>query len=137
MTKKEFIMKLKKSCSGIDHVSKRKLDYKYHEYLLFKILIKYEYEAFKILGLPNNLDIHFFSDKNSYNIHARTHVTVNYQLYKLFECGYYQSERQLVEATLMVITSYTKGETTIKLLEKKLRKLRLEFIEEQRELMYF
>lgn len=136
MTKKEFIMQLKKACTNLDHVSKRKLDYKYHEYLLFKILIRYDYDVFKVLGLPKSLTINFFSDKEAYNINARTHVTVNYQLYKLYECGYYQSERQLVEATLKVITDYTTGKASIKELDDRLRKQRLEYLKEQGELIY-
>lgn len=134
MTKKEFIIQLKKACTNLNHVSKRKLDYKYHEYLLFKILIKHHHEVFKVLGLPNNLNISFFSDKNAYNINARTHVTLNYQLYKLYECGYYSSEKQLVEATLKVITDYTTGRFTIKELDDKLRKQRLEYVKEQKKL---
>lgn len=136
MTKKEFIMLLKKSCVNLDHISKRKIDYKFYEYLLFKILIKYDNEAFRLLGLPRDLNINFFSGKESYNIHARTHVTLNYQLYKLYECGYYSSERQLVEATLKLITDYSAGIVTIKELDNRLRKQRLEYLKEQRELIY-
>lgn len=136
MTKKEFIMLLKKSCVNLDHISKRKIDYKFYEYLLFKILIKYDNEAFRLLGMPRDLNINFFSDKEAYNIHARTHVTLNYQLYKLYECGYYSSERQLVEATLRLITDYSTGIVTIKELDNKLRKQRLEYLKEQRELIY-
>lgn len=136
MTKKEFTTLLKKSCVNLDHISKRKIDYKFYEYLLFKILIKYDNEAFRLLGLPKDLNINFFSSKESYNIHARTHVTLNYQLYKLYECGYYSSERQLVEATLKLITDYSAGIVTIKELDNKLRKQRLEYLKEQRELIY-
>ena len=136
MTKKEFTTLLKKSCVNLDHISKRKIDYKFYEYLLFKILIKYDNEAFRLLGLPKDLNINFFSSKESYNIHARTHVTLNYQLYKLYECGYYSSERQLVEATLKLIADYSAGIVTIKELDNKLRKQRLEYLKEQRELIY-
>lgn len=136
MNKKEFIAKVKNSCVSIDHLTQRKLDYKYYEYLLFMILIKYEKEEFKVLGLTEDLNITFFPDKNGYSINKRTHVTLNYQLYKLYECGYFKSEDELVEATLKAVRSYNSGVATIKELDNSLRKIRMEFIEEQNRLIY-
>lgn len=127
MTKKQFILELKKSCVNLDHISTRKLDYKFHEYLLFKKLSKYDYEEFKVLGLPDgSLDINYFATKDDYSIHSRTHVTLNYEIYKLFECGYYVDEAELVEATLEIVRSYQCG-STIKELSNQLRKIRIEF----------
>ena len=127
MTKKEFILELKKACVNLDHISNRKLDYKFHEYLLFKILSKYNYEEFKVLGLPSGkLAINFFSDKDDYSIHSRTHVTLNYEIYKLYECGYYADEIALVEATLEIVRNYQHG-YNIKDLSNQLRKTRIAF----------
>lgn len=127
MTKKEFILELKKACVNLDHISTRKLDYKFHEYLLFKKLSKYDYEEFKVLGLPDgSLDINYFATKDDYSIHSRTHVTLNYEIYKLFECGYYVDEAELVETTLNIVRSYQHG-CTIKDLSNQLRKIRIEF----------
>ena len=128
MTKKEFISELKKACVNLDHISNRKLDYKFHEYLLFKILSKYDYEEFEMLGLPvGNLDINFFSNRDDYSVYSRTHVTLNYEIYKLFECGYYEDETELVEATLKIIRDYQNG-STIKELSNQLRETRMKFI---------
>ena len=129
MTKKQFLLKLNNAYLNIDHISSRKLDYKYYEYLLFQILIKYKYEEFKVLGLPDNLEIKIFPVKGQdYNINSRTHVTLNYQLYKLYECGYYGSEKILVENTLDIIRSYKNKSATIKQLDTQLRKIRTNFI---------
>lgn len=136
MNKKEFIIKVKNSCVSIDHLTQRKLDYKYYEYLLFMILNKYENDDFKILGLPDDLNINFFSSKEGYSINKRTHVTLNYQLYKLYECGYFKDEDELVEATSKAIRHYNTGLATIKELDNGLRKIRMKYIKEQNELLY-
>lgn len=135
MTKNEFILKIKNSCLNMDHISKRKLDYKYHEYLLFKVLKKYSCDDFKILGVPEDLNINFFSSKDGYNINKRTHVTLNYQLYKLYECGYYNSEDILVESTRKIVSRYNSGMATIKELDSELRKIRMEYLKEIKELI--
>lgn len=136
MNKKEFLIKIKNSCTSIDHLTQRKLDYKYYEYLLFMILKKYEYDEFKVLGLPKDLNINFFSSKDGYSINKRTHVTLNYQLYKLYECGYFKNEDELVEATLKAISHYNTGIATIKELDTRLRNIRMEYIKEMNELLY-
>lgn len=135
MNKKEFIVKVKNSCASIDHLTQRKLDYKYYEYLLFMILKKYEYDEFKILGLPDDLNITFFPGKDGYSINRRTHVTLNYQLYKLYECGYFKNENELVEATLKAVNHYNTGAATIKELDNSLRKIRMEYLKEIEELI--
>ena len=104
MTKIQFINKLKINYVNLDHVSNRVLDYKYYEYLLFQILIKYPCEDFKLLGLPQDLTINICPSKGDYHFRKRTHVTLNYQLYKLYECSYYKSEAELVEATLKIVS---------------------------------
>lgn len=124
MTKIEFINRIKNACVSTKHLSQRKLDYKYNEYLLFQILIKYEYEEFKILGLPEDLNINFFPGENGYDINKTTHVTLNYQLYKLHECNYFNSEIELVEATLKAVSRYNSGTATIKELNKELSEIR-------------
>lgn len=135
MNKKEFIVKVKNSCASIDHITQRKLDYKYYEYLLFMILKKYRYNEFKILGLPDDLNITFFPGKDGYSINRRTHVTLNYQLYKLYECGYFKNEKELVEATLKAVSHYNTGTATIKELDNSLRKIRMEYLKEIEELI--
>ena len=136
MNKKEFLIKIKNSCTSIDHLTQRKLDYKYYEYLLFMILKKYEYDEFKVLGLTDDLNINFFSSKDGYSVNKRTHVTLNYQLYKLYECGYFKDEDELVEATLKAISHYNTGLATIKELDSGLRKIRMAYVEEQNKLLY-
>lgn len=128
MTKIQFINKLKINYVNLDHVSNRVLDYKFYEYLLFQILIKYPHEDFKILGLPEDLEIKISPDVSDYHFRKRTHVTLNYQLYKLFECSYYKSEAELVEATLKIVSRYKNRTATIKQLSKELSTLRNNYI---------
>lgn len=128
MTKIQFINILKNNYVNLDHVSSRVLDYKFYEYLLFQILIKYHNEDFKLLGLPNDLEIKICPDTNDYHFRRRTHVTLNYQLYKLYECSYYKNEAELVEATLKLVSRYKNGTATIKQLDNELRKIRINFL---------
>lgn len=128
MTKNQFINKLKSNYVNLDHVSNRVLDYKYHEYLLFQILIKYPYEDLKILGLPDDLEIKICPSEGDYHFRKRTHVTLNYQLYKLYDCCYFSSETELVEATLKVVSYYKNKIATIKQLDNELRKIRVKFL---------
>lgn len=135
MTKIEFINRIKNACVSTKHLSARKLDYKYNEYLLFKILIKYEYEEFKVLGLPEDLNINFFPGENGYDINMTTHVTLNYQLYKLYECRYFNSEIELVEATLKAVSRYNSGTATIKELSMELSEIRKKYLKDIKELI--
>lgn len=128
MTKIQFINKLKSNYVNLDHVSNRVIDYKYNEYLLFQILIKYKHEDFKILGLPDDLQIKICPDDSDYHFRKRTHVTLNYQLYKLYDCCYYTTEMELVEATQKVVSRYKNGTATIKQLDNELRKIRINFL---------
>lgn len=84
MTKKEFIKLHLKENINIDHMSYRQIDYKFYEYKLYLILSNYIYD-FSILGLPSNLTIKSNPSKEDYNILRRSHVTLNYELYKLYE----------------------------------------------------
>lgn len=128
MTKTQFINKLKSNYVNLDHVSSRVLDYKYYEYLLFQILIKYPHEDFKLLGLPDDLEIKICPSESDYHFRKRTHVTLNYQLYKLYDCRYFKNETELVEATLKVVSYYKNKIATIKQLDNALRKIRITFL---------
>lgn len=128
MTKNQFINTLKDNYVNLDHVSNRVLDYKYYEYLLFQILIKYNHEDFKLLGLPDSLEIKICPDESDYHFRKRTHVTLNYQLYKLYDCCYFKDETELVEATLKVVSYYKNKIATIKQLDNELRKIRITFL---------
>lgn len=130
MTKMQFINKLKSNYVNLDHVSNRVLDYKYYEYLLFQILIKYPCEDLKILGLPKDLEIKICPNEGDYHFRKRTHVTLNYQLYKLYDCCYFKDETELVEATLKVVSYYKNKIATIKQLDNALRKIRVKFLSE-------
>lgn len=128
MTKKQFVNQLIDNYVNLDHVSKRKLDYKYHEYLLFQILLKHYHDDFKILGLPLDLTIQILPPYYGYHFHKITHVTLNYQLYKLYECNYYKSELELVEATLEAARRYKNKAATIKQLGKELGRIRKDYL---------
>ena len=64
--------------------------------VLDPILSDYIYD-FSILGLPSNLTIKSNPSKEDYNILRRSHVTLNYELYKLYECGYFTNERSFIK----------------------------------------
>lgn len=128
MTKKEFIDLLRSNYVNLDHVSNRVIDYKYYEYLLFEILINYNYEDFKLLGLPDDLEIKVCPNEGDYHFRKRTKVTLNYQLYKLYECRYFCNERELVEATKIIVRRYKNKLSTIKELDTGLRKIRIEYL---------
>lgn len=130
MTKKQFINLLKDNYVNLDYVSSRVIDYKYYEYLLFQILIKYPYEDLKLLGLPDSLEIKICPDINDYHFRKRTHVTLNYQLYKLYDCCYFKTEIELVDATLKIVSYYKNKIATIKQLDNELRKLRIKFLQQ-------
>lgn len=128
ISKKEFIKQLNDKCVKIDHLSKRRLDYKYLEYKLFKILENYkDNNDFSILGLPENLEIKFFPSKYDYDISRMTHVTLNAELYRLYDCGYY-SEDEFIDYVINTIDMYQSGRETISSLVKTIRKIRLDHI---------
>ncbi len=129
MTKKEFIKLHLKENIKIDHLSKRQIDYKYYEYKLYLILSNYIYD-FSLLGLTCNLSIKSNPDKDDYNILRRSHVTLNYELYRLYECGYFKSEREFVKYVIAALSSYKKERATIKDLVRVTRKKRLQYIQE-------
>lgn len=129
MTKKEFIKLHLKENINIDHMSYRQIDYKFYEYKLYLILSNYIYD-FSILGLPSNLTIKSNPSKEDYNILRRSHVTLNYELYKLYECGYFTSERSFIKYVIAAMIHYKNETATIKDIVKVTRNKRLQYIKE-------
>lgn len=128
MNKKQFINNHITKGIRLDHLSSRQLDYKFHEYLLYLILIKYDFD-FTVLGLPETLSIVSNPKKCDYNIYSRTHVTLNHELYKLYDCGYFESEAKFISFIKKIIRLYNKN-ISIKILSSKIRKIRLKYQEE-------
>lgn len=128
MNKKQFINNHIIKGIRLDHLSSRQLDYKFHEYLLYLILINYDFD-FSVLGIPKTLDIVSKPTKRDYNIYSRTHVTLNHELYKLYECGYFESESKFISFVKKTIRLYNKN-ISIKILSAKIRKIRLKYKEE-------
>lgn len=128
MNKKQFINKHIEKGIRLDHLSSRQLDYKYNEYLLYLILIKYTFD-FSVLGLPEDIYIVSNPKKHNYNIYNRTHVTLNHELYKLYDCGYFDSESKFISFIKKIIKLYNKN-ISIKILSAKIRKIRLEYQKE-------
>lgn len=129
MTKRQFIkLHLEKNIK-INHLSERQLDYKYNEYKLYLILKKYIHD-FSILGLTCNLSIVYEPEKDDYNILRRSHVTLNHELLKLYECGYFKTEREFVKYVATTVNSYKKNKATIKELVKITRNKRLQYSKE-------
>ena len=128
ISKKYFINQLNNAYVKIDHLSDRRLDYKYLEYKLFNILIKYDEKYdFSILGIPKNLDIRLCPAKDDYDISRMTHVTLNAELYRLYDCGYY-TEDDFIDYVINTIDRYKLGNETISNLVKMIRKVRLDYI---------
>ena len=128
ISKKYFINQLNNAYVKIDHLSDRRLDYKYLEYKLFNILIKYDEKYdFSILGIPKNLDIRLCPAKDDYDISRMTHVTLNSELYRLYNCALF-SENEFIDYVINTIDRYKSGNETISSLVKEIRKIRLNYI---------
>lgn len=127
ISKEYFIKQLNSAYIKIDYLSDRRLDYKYLEYKLFNILIKYidDYD-FSILGIPKNLQIELWPGEDDYDISRMTHVTLNAELYRLYDCGCY-TEVDFIDYVINTINKYKLGTDTISSLVKNIRKLRLDY----------
>lgn len=137
LSKTAFKNKLNQAYIRTNHISDRKLDYKYHEYNLFIILSKYtnDYD-YSVLGMPANIEIITYPSRNDYNIDARSHVTLNTELYKLYTCGYFEDEANFVKYVNSAINKYSKG-TSIKKLADHIRKIRLRYIDKLNKGLWF
>lgn len=133
MTKKLFIYKLKQANIDIRHFTSRQLDYRYLEYMLFNIIIKYsDMYDFTLLGLPKNLDIKSKPEKYEYNIYKINHVTLSSEMYRIYNSGYFDSEYEFIVFIDVMLTKYEENLVSIKTLVDIIRKMRLEYEEELR-----
>ena len=128
ISKSTFIKKLNDSYIKIDHLSDRRLDYKYLEYRLFNILIKYKDEYdFSELGLPENLVITSLLTEGDYDISKMTHVTLNAELFRIYNSGNFLNDTEFIDYVITTISRYKSGEVTIKELVYEIRKMRLDY----------
>lgn len=128
ISKSTFIKKLNDSYIKIDHLSDRRLDYKYLEYRLFNILIKYKDEYdFSELGLPDNLVICSLLTEGDYDISKMTHVTLNAELFRIYNSGYFLNDTEFIDYVIITISRYKEGSATIKDLVYEARKIRLDY----------
>src|SRR5699024_3028731 len=128
ISKSNFIKKLNDSYIKIDYLSDRRLDYKYLEYRLFNILIKYKDEYdFSELGLPENLVITSLLTERDYDISKMTHVTLNAELFRIYNSGYFINDIEFIDYVIITISRYKSGEVTIKELVYEIRKMRLDY----------
>lgn len=130
-SKTNFINTFDKKGIRLDHLSSRQLEYRYVEYKLFILLSKYsdKYD-FSVLGLPRNLDIKKNPNKDDYDIYKTNHVTLNYELYKIYELGYFGNENNFITYVLFIINRYKSKKETIKELTYVIRTQRLVYKEE-------
>ncbi len=127
ISKSNFIKNLNDSYIKIDHLSDRRLDYKYLEYRLFNILIKYKDKYdFSVLGLPDNLVICSLLTEGDYDISKMTHVTLNAELFRIYDIGYF-TEIEFIDYVIITISRYKEGSATIKDLVYETRKIRLDY----------
>ncbi|WP_270943154.1 hypothetical protein [Romboutsia lituseburensis] len=127
MTKNIFKNLHYKNNIRLDHLSDRQLDYIFLEYKLYLILYNYPDYDFSVLGLTKNIDIIIEPNSDDYNIYKRTHVTLNAELYKLYECGYFSSNESFISYVTIIIDNYVTRNVTIKSLVNVIRKTRLDF----------
>ena len=110
-------------------MSDRQLDYKYLEYKLFLILDEYRDNDLSLLGIPDNLEIVTYPKPNDYNVYNRTHVTLNAELYRLYDCGYFNSNEDFIHYVTVVIQTYYNESATIKTLVSVIKDTRFEYME--------
>lgn len=128
ISKSNFIKKLNDSYVKIDHLSDRRLDYKYLEYRLFDVLIKYKDKYnFSELGIPDNLVIHNLLLEGDYDISKMTHVTLNAELFRIYKSGYFLNDIEFIDYVIITISRYKEGTATIKDLVYETRKIRLDY----------
>lgn len=112
----------------IDHLSDRRLDYKYLEYRLFDVLIKYKDKYnFSELGIPDNLVIHNLLLEGDYDISKMTYVTLNAELFRIYKSGYFLNDIEFIDYVIITISRYKEGTATIKDLVYETRKIRLDY----------
>ena len=128
ITKSKFIKNLNDSYIKINHLSDRRLDYKYLEYRLFNILIKYKYKYdFSELGLPDSIVIYTSISEGNYDISKMTHVTLNAELFRIYDSGYFINDTEFIDYVIATISRYKSGSVTIKELVYEIRKMRLDY----------
>lgn len=128
ITKSKFIKNLNDSYIKINHLSDRRLDYKYLEYRLFNILIKYKYQYdFSELGLPDSIVIYTSISEGNYDISKMTHVTLNAELFRIYDSGYFINDTEFIDYVIATISRYKSGSVTIKELVYEIRKMRLDY----------
>lgn len=128
ISKFNFIKKLNEAYIKIDHLSDRRLDYKYLEYMLFNILIRYKDQYdFSELGLPDNLAIYNLISEGDYDISKMTHVTLNAELFRIYKSGYFLNDIEFIDYVIITISRYKEGTATIKDLVYETRKIRLDY----------
>lgn len=128
MTKNLFIYKHTEAGVDLSHFTKRQLDYRYKEYMLFNIIIRYsDIYDFTLLGLPKSLDIKFKPNKDEYNIYKTNHVTINSELYRLYKSGYFSNEYEFIVFITVMIKKYEDDIASIKILVDVIRNIRLNY----------
>lgn len=86
---------------------------------------------FKVLYLPENIEIKLNPGKDDYDIDKRNRVTLNAELYRLYSCGYFNSEKEFIDYVIYVIKTYEAGSITINKIVSKIRKVRVNFERER------
>ena len=78
--------------------------------------------------MPTNIEIITYPGCNDYNINARSHVTLNTELYKLYACGYFPNEESFIKYVNAAIKQYSRG-VSIKKLADYVRNTRLKHLD--------
>ena len=127
ISKFNFIKKLNEAYIKIDHLSDRRLDYKYLEYMLFNILIRYKNQYdFSELGVPDSIEIYSLISEGDYDISKMTHVTLNAELFRIYNSGYFDNDYEFIDYVIDTINRYKSG-SKIKELVYEIRRIRLEY----------
>lgn len=120
MNKSNFKTMVQGSGRQTDFLSDRQWDYRYLEFKLFLLLDDYrEFGDFSELGLPESL--------SDYDICSKTPVTLNAELYRFYDCGYYYFVNDFIDHVLKIIKHYVNGQWSIDSIVRYLRAERLKF----------
>ena len=65
--------------------------------------------------------------KDDYDINKRNRVTLNSEFYRLYSCGYFNSEKESINYVIYVIKTYEARSFTINKIVFSIRKVRVNF----------
>ena len=92
------------------------------------ILIRYKnLYNFLELWILDNLVIYSLLTEGDYDISKMTYVTLNAELFRIYNSGYFLNDTEFIDYVIATISRYKSGESNIKELVYEIRKMRLDY----------